>query len=381
MPIHSRHHDQKPPGDGKIAREGRTLRADALADDLDDHFLAATQTVLDRRAGVARNLTTDPLHFAVVIGEILRLQVGDVQETVLLQPEIDERRLNARFDVGDAPLVDIAYVRGRRCALDEQLFQPPLVNHRHTALLPAGHVDEHDAPGSCVLRGTCEIGRLWLRSRLLRRFGSFRLCGDRRLVRAHRCSRRTWRASSRWLSGSRFRLLFLRLGRFRLSPVVALRCRAHFIRRIRVTRRIRVIRSGGSASPAASPATASRGCLRLALRSWSRTRKPVARGRTGPPPTLGVARARCLLARSLRSRLCGLILRRASCGHRSRSLSGRRFRRFPEPDPILHRTFGGKGSRIAGRRHGRHVDLGHALCLRRLRRRLWGLGYLHVLFR
>ena len=53
VPVHSRHHDQKPSRDGKIACESRTLRADPLADDLYDPFLAPTQTVLDRRARVA----------------------------------------------------------------------------------------------------------------------------------------------------------------------------------------------------------------------------------------------------------------------------------------------------------------------------------------
>ena len=47
---------------------------------------------------------------AAVRREILRLDVRNVQESILLQSKVDKRRLDARLNVGDASLVYIADV-------------------------------------------------------------------------------------------------------------------------------------------------------------------------------------------------------------------------------------------------------------------------------
>ena len=94
------------------------------------------------RRGVLRPTSSICPH---AVGEILRLQVGDVQEAVLGQAEVDERRLDARLDVGHAALVDVADVRLGAGPLDEQLLEPVLVQDGDAALLALGDVDQHDA--------------------------------------------------------------------------------------------------------------------------------------------------------------------------------------------------------------------------------------------
>src|SRR5262249_25874911 len=63
-----------------------------------------------------------PVAALLQVPVIGRLDVGDVQEAVAADAEVDERGLDARLDVDDAPLVDVVDVALVAGALDVQLL-------------------------------------------------------------------------------------------------------------------------------------------------------------------------------------------------------------------------------------------------------------------
>ena len=142
--VHLRHHDQVPTGDRDVAGQRGSLRAHALLEHLDHDFLPLLEAFLEERAFAARGLVADPLgRLHVFAGEVARVEVGDVEEPVLFDAEIDERRLDRRFDVGDDAEVDIADARGGGAGFSVQLLEPTVLDQRDTALLAGDIVDEH----------------------------------------------------------------------------------------------------------------------------------------------------------------------------------------------------------------------------------------------
>ena len=77
------------------------------------------------------------------LGEVLRLDVADVQEAVAADAEIDEGRLDARLQVDDDALIDVADVTILPCALDVQLFQGAIFHDRDPAFLGLRDIDQH----------------------------------------------------------------------------------------------------------------------------------------------------------------------------------------------------------------------------------------------
>src|SRR5262249_20251839 len=91
-----------------------------------------------RSAAVAVPAVRPPrarLAVALPVAVVGRLHVGDVQEPVPTDAEIDERRLDARLDVDDAALVDVADVTLVAGPLDVQLFQDAVFQDGDAALL------------------------------------------------------------------------------------------------------------------------------------------------------------------------------------------------------------------------------------------------------
>ena len=72
-----------------------------------------------------------------------RLHIGNVQETIAADAEIDEGGLDAGLDVDDAALVDVADVAFVTGALDVQLFEDAVLQDGDAAFLGLQHVDEH----------------------------------------------------------------------------------------------------------------------------------------------------------------------------------------------------------------------------------------------
>ena len=81
---------------------------------------------VDRLAGIV-----------AALAEVLRLDVADVQKAVAADAEIDERGLDARLQVDDLALVDVADVIVLAGALDVELFQRRRLQRSRSGILPA----------------------------------------------------------------------------------------------------------------------------------------------------------------------------------------------------------------------------------------------------
>jgi hypothetical protein len=74
---------------------------------------------------------------------ILGLDVGDVEEAVPADREVDERGLDRRLEVDDPPLVDVPGVALVTGPLDVKLLQDAVLDDGDPALLGLEHVDQH----------------------------------------------------------------------------------------------------------------------------------------------------------------------------------------------------------------------------------------------
>src|SRR5581483_6057862 len=141
---HARHHHQDPAGNGQVGAEGWALGADPFLDDLDDDLVAAAEAALDRRAVAAGHLPAHRfLDVFALAPEVGGHQVGDMKEAVAAQAEINEGGLDARLDVGDAPLVDVADVRGGAGSLHVQFFESSVIQEGDSAFLALRDVNQH----------------------------------------------------------------------------------------------------------------------------------------------------------------------------------------------------------------------------------------------
>src|SRR5207248_2241058 len=64
---------------------------------------------------------------------VRRVNVGDVQEAVPADAEVDERRLDARLDVDDTTLIDVADVTLLTRSFDVQLLEYAVLDDRDAA--------------------------------------------------------------------------------------------------------------------------------------------------------------------------------------------------------------------------------------------------------
>jgi hypothetical protein len=75
--------------------------------------------------------------------EVHRVDVGDVEEAVAADAEVDERRLDRRLDVDDLALIDVADVPFVGVAFDVEFFQHAVFEDRDARFLRLQDVDEH----------------------------------------------------------------------------------------------------------------------------------------------------------------------------------------------------------------------------------------------
>jgi hypothetical protein len=73
----------------------------------------------------------------VEVFEVLN-DVGNIEERVALEPEVDERRLHSRKDLRDAALVDVAHDGAMAGPLHPQLDDLGLVEHGDARLVLRG---------------------------------------------------------------------------------------------------------------------------------------------------------------------------------------------------------------------------------------------------
>ncbi len=77
------------------------------------------------------------------LGEVLRVQIGDVQKAIFADAKVDECRLDGGLDVGDAALVNIADVGFRAGTLHVEFFEQATADDGDADFLAFDHVDEH----------------------------------------------------------------------------------------------------------------------------------------------------------------------------------------------------------------------------------------------
>jgi hypothetical protein len=73
--------------------------------------------------------------------KVLWLHIADVEKAIAPDPEIDEGGLDARLQVDDASLIDIADVVIRAGAFDVKFFEQPVFNNGDPAFLRLRHID------------------------------------------------------------------------------------------------------------------------------------------------------------------------------------------------------------------------------------------------
>ena len=160
------HVDDVAPRDGHEGGDARALRPQRLLGDLDQHFLALVQHLLDRhgrfppvgRLGAGLRV---PLALAIVdvrrvlfrvgggrgrIVAPVRRVVSAVEEGILLEPDVDEGRLHAREDIGDHAFVDVADDGAR--PLYVELDELRAILHGETGFRHAGVDDDALSHGS-----------------------------------------------------------------------------------------------------------------------------------------------------------------------------------------------------------------------------------------
>src|SRR5258707_6074353 len=84
-------------------------------------------------AAIASPTAFGPAAFQMLV--IGRLNVRNVQEPVAADSEIDERRLDARLDINDAALVDVADITLVAGAVDIEFFKYAVFEYGDPALL------------------------------------------------------------------------------------------------------------------------------------------------------------------------------------------------------------------------------------------------------
>jgi len=75
------------------------------------------------------------------LAEVLRLDVADVQEAVPPDAEIEERRLDARFQVDNDSLVDVSYIAVLVGPFNIEFLEDTILDDRNPALLRLRNVD------------------------------------------------------------------------------------------------------------------------------------------------------------------------------------------------------------------------------------------------
>ena len=132
-PLALRDEDDEAAGERDLGREPRALRLHRILDGLDQDLLAARDQVGD--------LLAVPLALELGHDDLV-----DVEEAVLLEPDLDERRLHARQDVVDGAEVDVAGDRAAFGPLEVDLGDAVVLEHGD-ALLADVDRDEQLALG------------------------------------------------------------------------------------------------------------------------------------------------------------------------------------------------------------------------------------------
>src|SRR5262249_52029748 len=109
----------------------------------------ATPSATPAPAATAAAVAVAPVPIAPATPALLQvpvvrwIDVGDMEEAVAPDAEVNERRLNARLDVDDAALVDVSDVTFLTRAFDIQLLEHAVLDNRDAAFLGLQNIDQH----------------------------------------------------------------------------------------------------------------------------------------------------------------------------------------------------------------------------------------------
>ena len=119
-PLPPGHVHEVTPGQGDLGAQPGALVAHRVLDDLHQDLLPVLERVADAPGALLA---------------LRRRHLVDVQEPVLLQAEVDERRVDAVHDVLDLALVDVAQIRLAVWPLDVDLGEAAVLDQRHAQFL------------------------------------------------------------------------------------------------------------------------------------------------------------------------------------------------------------------------------------------------------
>ncbi len=132
------HHEAA--GQRDVHRETRALRSHRILGDLDEDVLAGLDQFLDA------------LRAAVAVVQLGQDDLGDVEEPVLGEPDVDEGRLHAGQDGVDPSLVDVADDRAAASPFDVRLRELAAFDDRDPHFLRVGAGQHALDVGHVILR-------------------------------------------------------------------------------------------------------------------------------------------------------------------------------------------------------------------------------------
>jgi len=160
--VDRRHEHEEAPGHRDVRGEARPFGAERLLHDLDDDLLPLFQQLFDLRlrlvavAVLAARACRSVVLLLVGAFELVELlhrvdDVGDVEEAVALEADVDERGLHAGEDFRDAAFVDVADDAALPLPFDEDLGDEIVFEngrHRFVAIRGDDHLLGHtsDSP-------------------------------------------------------------------------------------------------------------------------------------------------------------------------------------------------------------------------------------------
>src|SRR5438477_3158374 len=135
-PIAEWHENKVTPGETQVGRDARTLGSDRPFRHLDDNIRTNrinTRNIFcrDPFAMPALTRTVDFFDSTVERG---RNSIPEMEESIFLEADVDEHRLQSHLDIFDSAFVDRANNVTRSIALDAIFFESSVFQQRHAAL-------------------------------------------------------------------------------------------------------------------------------------------------------------------------------------------------------------------------------------------------------
>ena len=147
-----RHQYEEPAGEADEGGQGSTLVATLFLFDLDQHFLAFLQHILD--VDLAAGITAE-----IAAGDFL-----EGQEAMAFGTVVDKGRFQRRLDAGDAALVDIGFFLFAGGELDIEIVKSLAIDQRNAQLFGLRCIDKHSFHCRSCWHSCCLCRITWRRT-------------------------------------------------------------------------------------------------------------------------------------------------------------------------------------------------------------------------